>query len=94
MDKAEIRKAILNDMARPLAETIQAIAKLHEESYDHAAAEKATQAEALCSMDQFYGITIQEAADQLCEPLMAAVLGRMLKQSWNESLDWAKEVLL
>lgn len=94
MDKAEIRKAILNDMARPLAETIQAVAKLHEGSFDQAAADKASQANTAGNFDQFYGITIQEAADQLCEPLMAAVIGRMLKQSWNESLDWAKEALL
>lgn len=98
MDKAAQRAQILNDMVRPLAEMILAAAKAREESYDIDASDAA---EAQCEKDgtifdfnQFYKLTLHQAVEQVCPAKLVEPVAMLLRNNWNESLDWAKEAVL
>lgn len=88
--------------ASTLASIILAAAKLREDSYDHAASDKA---KAACEsspglsnyldFDRFYltdiGQATHDAAKAAGQPELAYVAHLLLKATWNNALDWAKD---
>lgn len=98
MNKSAERTKILNDMAQPLAELILEAARVRETSYDAKAA-RATEDQCAkdgtsCDFDQFYKLTLQQAVEQVCPANLVEPVAMLLRNNWNESLDWAKEVVL
>jgi hypothetical protein len=95
MDKVAQRKAILDDMVRPLAELILETAKLREESYDKAAADEQERLNTtITDYHVFYKLTLEQAAEQACPPQLVEPVTMLLRNNWNESLDWAKNAVL
>lgn len=98
MDKADYRKAVATEMARPLAEFLLETAKVREESYDHVASDVAeTSAEnnnMIYNFNDYYKLSIQQAAEQVCPPLLVEPVAMLLRNNWNESLDWANKAVL
>lgn len=99
MIKPEYREAVATEMALPLARYILEAAKVREESFDHAqaaidktkhAAERTSPGYPLAD----YKLTIQQAAEQVCPPQLVEPVAMLLRNNWNESLDWAKTIVL
>lgn len=85
--------------AKTLAESILATAKAREESYDHAqAAIDATKHAAERTSPGYpladYRLTIQQAAEQCCPEPFVEPVAMLLRNNWNESLDWANKAVL
>lgn len=81
-------------MEEQLAKCIQRAVQLREESYDKAAAEVDTQND----VDQYYQLSMWEAADKACEEIgfdlrMTPLMAMMISHMWNQSQEWADLVL-
>lgn len=74
-----------------LAEAILLAAKLREDSYDHVAAESVSGI--FVDYSQFYGVTLQHAADLAAERVarieLAFPVYLLLLSHWNNALEWA-----
>lgn len=86
-------------VALSLAEAILATAKIREESFDHkqAAIDKTKHAAERTSPGYplaDYKLTIQQSAEQVCPAEYVDPVAMLLRNNWNESLDWANKAVL
>lgn len=81
-----------------LARCILKAAKIHEESYDTAAAErtKHTVQVQLIDFAQFYKkpirIATQEACAEIGYPDLTSLVNMMLMTAWNDTIEWATRI--
>lgn len=85
-------------VALSLAEAILATAKAREESYDidkaDAQEEQCEKDETIFDFNEFYGLTLEQAAEQQCPAEFVEPVAMLLRNNWNDSLDWAKKAVL
>lgn len=87
--------------AQTLAKLVLEAARIREDSYDHAAAKRATEEHGAQShfvdYSKFYGLTLREAVavaanehgtDSLADPAFL-----LLYCSWNDALEWAEKII-
>lgn len=75
-------------LAKDLAKCILATAELHENSFDHKAAEATTSV--MEDVRKHYRITLHDAAKQSCPEELVQPVYLLLQCSWNDALDWAR----
>ena len=81
-----------------LAKAILMAAKLHEGSYDYEVANKIEEGISTTDYNQFYKLPLRDACDKAAEQLGLDTKGTpfiylLLKNSWNDALEWAKSVI-
>jgi len=85
-------------VALSLAEAVLATAKAREESYDQVGADMASVSAQNNSIgfdaETYYKLTIQQAAEQCCPAPFVEPVAMLLRNNWNDSLDWAKNAVL
>jgi len=88
-----------NDHIKILANTLAKAAKIHEESFDHEAADRVKEEEKY-TLDyyKFYTISLQEACDMAAEETGFGIRGTqplylLLQCCWNDTLEWVNKVL-
>lgn len=82
-----------------IAHMIQAIAKSHEESFDHDASNKAL---AQCIIDrtqftdhnEFYKISINDAVKLHCPEYLIPIISPLMIHHWNSTTNWATRFIL
>lgn len=85
--------------ASTLAEAILATAKAREESYDKVGADMGSvhaqnNSHVIFDADQYYRLTLEQAAAQQCPAPFVEPVTMLLRNNWNESLDWAAKAVL
>ncbi len=84
-----------------LARTIERAAEIREKSFDQVQCDKDTESVkgVMHTIDtsKYYALTLKEACDEACDEngwdtRATQIVYLILRNSWNESLDWAKEV--
>jgi len=81
-----------------LAAAILKAAEIHEASYDHEAAKTAAENEKGVDFNKFYLIPLHVACNTAAVEVGFGTRGTqpiylLLKNSWNDSLEWAKDAL-
>ena len=79
-----------------LARAVKLAAKYREESFDRKASNKASHSNKLVDHDQFYRLTMGEAANKAAEEVGFDTRGTepiylLLQYCWNDILEWAKQ---
>lgn len=80
--------------AKSLAEAILATAKAREESYDKVGADMGSvhaqnNSHVFFDANLYYRLTLEQAAEQSCPAPFIEPVTMLLRNNWNESLDWA-----
>lgn len=85
------------DTIKIIAEIVLRTAEIRENSYDQTAADKAMIIESFPNFVRYYKKTLTEASEEAATekelPKIARLIDLALHGWWNDTIDWANEVL-